>query len=150
MTWLLMNWKLVLLGTALAAVLGLSTRLTYVTAERDALSAELRSISEISKAQKEQSEFNAKVINDAIPLMVSEAQKNAIINFKAKFGSTACYLGSGIAPSGLLHSYNSNDQANGAEVSHGAGEQFVADCASDARRLQGWQEWAIAEKLEAK
>lgn len=150
LTWIITNWKLGLLVLAISLSVVQSIRLTIVTAERDALSAQISVINEKAKSYTEQSEFNAKVINDAIPYMVEQAQKNAISNFRAKYGDRACLLGSGIIPHGMLQSDLRYGQADSAPKSDDPTSKFVADCASDARRLQAWQEWAVAEKLEAK
>jgi hypothetical protein len=89
MTWILQNWKLILLGLVIALVGFLSLRLQTVTAQRDAKIAEIDFMAKEAETFRSNSERIARQTNDEIPKLVEQARKTAYANYLKKFGNNA-------------------------------------------------------------
>ena len=153
MLWILTNWKLCLIGMAIA-LLGIQTlRLNSTQAERDLAIANLdtykaQAITIATQAKKD-SDKAIKEANDAIPQLLEQAKTQAYKNYQARYGvaNASCRLGVvGLSmPAGI----GSPETLRTESPDGASGERLVIEaCARDAGRLDLWREWAIANELK--
>lgn len=140
MTFLLANWRWVLIGLLIA-----STALFYKLWREDvrafnAYKIEVAALGKAAEMEKKWIETeHAKVtkeIKDAIPKKIATARSNAVANYLASLpdNSGSCRV-SRVA--------NSASGANGSgEESIPASGAFIQDCAQDAATVGLWQSWA--------
>ena len=140
MTFLLANWRWVLIGLLIA-----STGLFYKLWREDvrafnAYKIEVAALGKAAEMEKKWIETeHAKVtkeIKDAIPKKIATARSNAVANYLASLpdNSGSCRV-SRVA--------NSASGANGSgEESIPASGAFIQDCAQDAATVGLWQGWA--------
>ena len=140
MTFLLANWRIILLALMLASI-GLFFKLWREEVRAfNAYKIEVAALGKAAEVEKARIEAaHAKTtqeIKDAIPKKIATARTNAVANYLASLPAHSGSCGvSGIA--------NSSGGANAAGeermVTNGA---FVQDCAQDAAMIGGWQDWA--------
>jgi hypothetical protein len=140
MTFLLANWKLVLIGLLIA-----STAMFYKLWREDVRAfnaykievATLGKAAEMEKARIESEHAKVtKEIKDAIPKKIAAARSTAVANYIA---SLPAHSGS-CGVSGAANSSGGTDAA-GAESIPASGT-FIQDCAQDAATVGLWQGWA--------
>ena len=155
---LMKNWKLAFGVSALAAALLAVTILTHQRdSARDQLRAERnerqteRVRLEVAVANaKQETKDHATFIEDfRIPNLLAQAEKQAVANYKAKYGSRTVAGCSGPlrlpnVPSGITADSN---QASSAEDADAISSEFILACAHDAAIVIGWQEWARINRL---
>ena len=140
MTFLLANWRWVLIGLLIA-----STGLFYKLWREDvrafnAYKIEVAALGKAAEMEKARIETeHAKVtkeIKDAIPKKIAAARSNAVANYLASLpdNSGSCIL---------------SRVANGASGANGSSDEpipasgtFIQDCAQDAATVGLWQSWA--------
>jgi uncharacterized protein YbbK (DUF523 family) len=139
MTFLLANWRWVLIGLLIA-----STGLFYKLWREDVRAfnaykievAALGKAAEMEKARIETEHAKTtKEIKDAIPKKIAAARSNAVANYLA---SLPAHSGS----CGVSGAANGSGGANGSgEESIPASGAFIQDCAQDAATVGLFQEW---------
>ena len=148
MTFLLSNWKLVLIAL-LTAALALAGNL--LLKERDAHIAtktEYRlKLDEAEKARKEvqdRSDSALKKLNDEHTINIRKAKDNAYRNFLARYGDSICVL-----PDPARS--DKTNPAGGSETSDGTATErmasYATDCAIDATTVIEFQRWVRLNKL---
>jgi type II secretory pathway pseudopilin PulG len=144
-TMIFRNWQLVVIGLLSLALMLSTLRGNLYKAELSAAKTEMQARQDAAQAYQDQSERNAKVINDAIPVMVKQAEANAWKNWQAKFGSN---VSCGVRAE-WLRAKDGVGEAESTERTDGLPEQeFVVACASDAGITEQWKAWARLEGLE--
>jgi hypothetical protein len=140
------NWKLILIGMAIALATVLWMRLATVTAQRDLAENNLNEYRRLSNEAMKTEVANNDQANDsiraAIPLLVESAKTEAYKNYLAKLGrgNAACGIRADglrdVRTSGGSHPYDGAESADGP-----SGERLVIEaCARDAGRLDLWIE----------
>jgi|LakMenEpi03Aug12_release.lakeMendotaPanAssembly.Ray.scaffolds.fasta_scaffold03608_51 hypothetical protein len=140
MTFLLSNWKLVLIGLLIIAT-GLFYKLWREEVRSFAVfKAQVETLGKAAQVEKERIEREhskiTKEIKDAIQKKVAAARTNAVANYIASLpvDSGSC---------GVSGTSNSPDGTNAAgEERMVASTGFIQDCAQDAATIGLWQEWA--------
>ena len=140
MTFLLSNWKLVLIGLLIIAT-GLFYKLWREEVRSFAVfKAQVETLGKAAQVEKERIEREhskiTKEIKDAIQKKVAAARTNAVANYIA---SLPAHSGS-CGVSGAANSSGGTDAA-GAESIPASGT-FIQDCAQDAATVGLWQGWA--------
>ena len=143
LTLLLNNWRELLIASLISGLVLMTSMWQTATAQRDARIAEIEAMQTVATQYKNQSEHNARVINDAIPIMVEQAQKTAVANYKKRFGNAAC----GIRTNGLPAVSYCAGETDSPRRTDDPTSEFVVACATDAGRLKLWQDWAILNQL---
>ena len=155
------NWKLAFGASVLAAALLAVTILTHqrdsardqLRAERNERQAERVRLEVAVANAKQETKDHATFIEDfRIPNLLAQAEKQAVANYKAKYGSRTAAGCSGPlrlpnVPTGITADSN---QASSAEDVDATPSEFIHACAHDAAIVIGWQEWAKLNKLEVK
>jgi hypothetical protein len=140
---LLKNWKLVLLGTVISCLVGL---LALQTTRLDSAKAELAEIQRVANEAQTQTEANLETIQRAVPIMVEQAQTNAVRNYMDRHRSNkpdhvVCPVATGLripGGSGQVASATVTYEPTGELVA--PDPEFIRACARDAGRLQLWQQ----------
>ena len=143
-TWIFMNWKLILLGTAIT-----STAILYGYAmsqknRADRLEEKIAEIQRIASEYEKESTRTVKEINDAIPRMVAQAEANAYKNYLKKYGNNAAC---GIRYNSLPTDNSAGQTDRSERTDEPSQSEFVVACATDAGIIEQWRNWAIANQL---
>ena len=121
------------------------------TMRLDSANHELEIIKIQTQAAKETSNATIEKLRESIPVMVSQAQTNAVANYKKRFG-VAC----GLRPGGLLP--YSGGEAGSSKGTNEASADAMADpaielakqCGETTALYNAWQEWAKSNDLKVK
>lgn len=160
LTWILSNWKTVLIGTVIASLVAygavMNLRLQVAQAELGEKTAVIESMQNAAALYQRQSEQVAKEISDAHREHVLAAERNAFENAKRKFRTVARCPAVGIGTHGVLPTQHGDGQASGAggtvdataEEQVAVGRSFVEACATDSSTILLWQRWATLNELK--
>jgi hypothetical protein len=140
---LLKNWRLVLLGTVIASLAAFSW---LQTSRLKSALEELSLIEVTANAAQAQTEANLETIQRAVPIMVEQAQTNAVRNYMDRHRSNkpdhvVCPVATGLripGGSGQVASATVTYEPTGELVA--PDPEFIRACARDAGRLQLWQQ----------
>lgn len=142
MSFLLLNWKLIVIGVLVAAT-GLMTNL-YV-GKRDELIAFTAQVKQAGEAQKVETQKREvqfketlKVIKDQYENTIPEIRANAVTNYLAAHSVRNPSPRSRLVPK-TSSSVQVDDSAKLECVPDGA---FIENAAEDALKLEAWQDWA--------
>jgi len=142
MSFLLLNWKLIVIGVLVAAT-GLMTNL-YV-GKRDELIAFTAQVKQAGEAQKVETQKREvqfketlKVIKDQYENTIPEIRANAVTNYLAAHSVRNPSPRSRPVPK-TSSSVQVDDSAKLECVPDGA---FIENAAEDALKLEAWQDWA--------
>ena len=152
LTWILDNWRLVLIATAIACVGMLYGWGSHYKSRADSLDAKIVEMQRIADEFQQESDRIARATNEQIPKLVEQAKKDAYARFKAKYGlgNAAC----GIRFVGLPTQHDSSE-TDSAERTDEANSDSVLDpvrelaeqCSETTVIAKQFQEWAIANDL---
>lgn len=159
MTWILSNWRTVLLVTVIVSSLAYGTMMKLqrdlARAQRDKHAETIKALNAAAKTYADQSAKTAKETSDAFTKLVEQIKDKdvAIRNAKARFGS--CNVARGLGPVGVLPTEYGAGQAGIPESTGGVQEserlavssEFVNGCATDAAFVQSVQEWRVKNDL---
>ena len=140
---LMSEWKSCLIGTVIALLAG---SLWFQTNRLDAAKKELAEIQRVANEAQQQTEANLETIRSKIPVMVEQAQSNAISNYRKRYSNlpaTGCVPA---VPSGVRPEGGDGQAASATVADEPTGEslapdpEFIKACARDAGRLMLWQD----------
>ncbi len=158
---LIRNWRVTLEVCAAVVLMLLWHLWTGAKEERDFIQQQF---DQAVKNAREARDKQAKEYDDALTdarkytaALVEQAETNAVTNYVKRFGkgiSVRCSpvrpvsvsVGLPVVPSDPAGAA----QAGSPENPYGPPEEFVAACATDAARLDGWQHWARELNLPVK
>ena len=144
-TWILDNWRLILLAMVIALIVTLYGWGSYHQNRADNLEWKIAEIQRIADEYRKESTQIAKEINDGIPVLVEQAQKTAYANYLKKFGNNAAC---GVRAISVFPDNGVSETVSPERTDEPSQSEFVAACAIDAGITEKWREWAIANKLE--
>ena len=134
------HWQGAVLALVIAFAAVQSMRLDSTKKDLAILEAKVEVANKVAAEYQETTEKNLDTLQQAIPVMVTQASNNAVANYKKRYGNIAC----GIRTNGLLPSANPTDHPESSDVTSG---EFISACARDAARLNLWVEWATLNQL---
>jgi hypothetical protein len=145
---LIANWRTLVFLLVLSFAGVQSMRLSSTQKDVVILQDKIDQAQIVADNYTHESEKNLDTLQKAIPLMVEQAQKNAVANWKKRMGNApVCVVPVSVLPSG---STSATDLAPSSESIDGSGQQLLADCAADAARLTAWQQWAVSNSIPVK
>ncbi len=141
-------WKIALLVTVIACLTLFGTVQSW---RLERAQAQLSQSKQAAKDAQEQRDATIEKLRESIPVMVEQAAKNALTNFRARYGSgnAAC----GLRADSVLPAFGGGQDAGPARTGEAGGEHLAVDadfieaCARDAGRLNLWIEACRANPM---
>lgn len=156
MTWILSNWRTVLLVTVIVSSLAYGTMMKLqrdlARAQRDKHAETIKALNAAAKTYADQSAKTAKETSDAFTKLVEQIKDKdtAIANAKRRFGTVPrCPLGNGLLPPANTGEAGIPESTGGVQESErlAVSSEFVNGCATDAAFVQSIHEWRVKNDL---
>ena len=139
------HWQGAVLALVIAFAAVQSMRLKSTQKDLAGLQAKVEVANKIAEEYQETTEKNLDTLQQAIPVMVTQASNNAVANYKKRYGNIACGVRTnGLLPSSGTTTANPTNRPESSDVPSG---EFISACARDAARLNLWVEWATLNQL---
>jgi hypothetical protein len=157
MTFLLSNWRLVLIASLGFALMLMTTAWQTATAQKELAESDLRNYKHLAEVAattaKSLSDHALKETRDAIPLLLEQAKTNAYKNYLARHGAgnAACGIRlDGLRPASPVQNGQAGSAAQPDELQQPESvslESTIVNCAIDAGYLEQWKRWATLNEL---